>query len=769
MADDLRYPAFIVTPHPEDYQRRSSGGGQPLTFADMEQSRENMLQSCDVIKADLNKGERGNQIIGLARLKLRGEALAKSHRPVEAFTSETCPVIGDIDEAGELLVLVSPDKLDRLSKKIRSLGQVGSAHLTSIESFSLVEKERRFPLSVQSAVRDRLQHHRQARLKVRIPGFHLLASLFRDELEAQKLLHSYMGVQEGPYLYQGDFEIYAVQVQNIEAAMSLASLSFVDRLDLMPIYVSSSKSIIDTTGLQLANVPLQDLPIVAIVDSGIDPNSPLHPLVYGSINSVLPTYYNPSHGTSVAALAAATDGLVGKDIIPRCRLLDVTVVPNDDETAGETDDLYEDRLIRKLEEALDLYGDVVKLWNMSLATKPGLQLSAFSDLALVLDALHKKYNVMFVCAAGNSRLYRLQWPPDPNSLIDQWVGSPGDTVCGITVGSCTDENTPSDALAPAGAPSPFSPRGPVACGVIKPDLLEVGGNIAGDGFTEIGVSTIQRNGKPCSISGTSFSTPRVCGAGAEINACIEQSGMEYINSLLLTKALMLHHAKIPETFILGPNIRVSDYYGYGKPSSLPDTVRDQFWRSTTLIYGRLYPDREDIVIEDFPYPDGLCSDKRSCGQVWITMISDPILDPSFKTEYVRSNVDVHFGTVYQGKFTGQTKRNYTGTGHESSLIQEEHKWSPIKRYHSPSRMNCLGNLWKLRVSLSLREKESSLIKANPGKIKDYPVDVVIAITIADPFHRVQVNNQVLQKWRMKGYVPTQIEVASRLRTRFGIN
>jgi hypothetical protein len=164
-----RYPALIISARADDYQRRPSGGGNPRTFGDIEESQEKLLQSCDVIKTKLNTI--GSRTIGIARLKLRDDALAKSHRPVETFTNETCPVIGDLDETGELLVLVSPKTLDRLSKKVRSLGQTGLAHLTSIESFTLMERERRFPSRVRSAILDRLQHCGQARLKVRIPSF----------------------------------------------------------------------------------------------------------------------------------------------------------------------------------------------------------------------------------------------------------------------------------------------------------------------------------------------------------------------------------------------------------------------------------------------------------------------------------------------------------------------------------------------------------------------------------------------------------------------
>jgi len=73
--------------------------------------------------------------------------------------------------------------------------------------------------------------------------------------------------------------------------------------------------------------------------------------------------------------------------------------------------------------------------------------------------------------------------------------------------------------------------------------------------------------------------------------------------------------------------------------------------------------------------------------------------------------------------------------------------------------------FRLLVGISLRNSWELGAK----KVEDYQVDVVIAVTIADPLQLIQVNNQVLQKWRMRGYIPTQIEVAPRLRARFVTN
>lgn len=771
MVDDLHFPALIVSPHIEDYRLQTGRGGNPRLFADVETAREKLLIDCEVIKSRLERAGQGTQSVGIASLKLREDAMAKSHRPREAFTQDTCPVIGDFEEPGELLVLVSSPTLDRLSRKLRSLGQRGSAHLTSIESFTLLDVEKRFPSSIRAAVNHDLETQGHSLLKVRVPNFHLFSPIYQQELE-EKLL-ALEGVEDTPYLHQGGFLVYAVKIQDMSDAMKIASLQFIEQLSLMPTYASSGSAVIDVANVRLAiDHSLNDLPIVAVVDSGIDPNSPLEALVYARESFVPSPYYNPLHGTSVAALVAAQEGIVRSTLIPRCRLIDVTVVPNNDTSFGSTDTLYENILVRRLEAAVDRYSDVAKHWNLSLAAQTtSTRPTAFSDLGMALDNLHKRYGVTFYCSPGNCRSYRPEWPPDPNGSGQEWIASPGDALCGITVGSCTPDDSPGNALAPGGVPSPFSPRGPVAYSIVKPDLVEVGGNVGSDGFTRIGVNTIRGNGEYYADIGTSFSTPRVCGTSVELAACIERSNMAACNPLLLSKALLLHHAYVPSTFTGGTNIRLSDFYGYGKPTSLENMIGDPFWRSTSLIYGQLCPDGQEIFIDDFPYPDGLCSHQQFWGHAWITMVSEPVVDPSFKTEYARSSIEVHFGVVRQingqsEKFVSQTSCVHTSGNSQLPLNKEEYKWSPVKQYRSNPILRCSGDRWRLRVHMTLRDKESDIVRAAPNKAREYPVNVVVTVTIEDPLRSVQVSNQMVQKWRARGNVFAQIEVANRLRTQF---
>jgi hypothetical protein len=59
------------------------------------------------------------------------------------------------------------------------------------------------------------------------------------------------------------------------------------------------------------------------------------------------------------------------------------------------------------------------------------------------------------------------------------------------------------------------------------------------------------------------------------------------------------------------------------------------------------------------------------------------------------------------------------------------------------------------------------LKADPGRVGEYGVPVVIAVTVEDPTHAVQVNNEMAVKWRARGYVTEEVQVQPRVRARFG--
>ncbi|AOR63765.1 hypothetical protein [Pectobacterium wasabiae] len=55
-------------------------------------------------------------LAGIVKVTLKEEALAKSHRPLNLFSPQTCPIVGSLD-FGELLVSATATGLNKLKSK----------------------------------------------------------------------------------------------------------------------------------------------------------------------------------------------------------------------------------------------------------------------------------------------------------------------------------------------------------------------------------------------------------------------------------------------------------------------------------------------------------------------------------------------------------------------------------------------------------------------------------------------------------------------------
>lgn len=66
--------------------------------------------------------------------------------------------------------------------------------------------------------------------------------------------------------------------------------------------------------------------------------------------------------------------------------------------------------------------------------------------------------------------------------------------------------------------------------------------------------------------------------------------------------------------------------------------------------------------------------------------------------------------------------------------------------------------------MNLREQEMDRLHRFPNERSQYCVDFVVAITLLDPHHLVQVSNQIAQKWRARGNMLHQITTQQRIRS-----
>src|SRR5882724_2013956 len=135
MPEQLRFPIKVVIPVAADFQAPHAGGGARKTFGEVTaEVRTELAGQLESVNEHFFGGlERASVLPVVAKVILKGKALAKSHRPSALFNPFTCPIIGGRD-FGEILISVRPDGFSRLLQKLREDDTAtGKADISTIE------------------------------------------------------------------------------------------------------------------------------------------------------------------------------------------------------------------------------------------------------------------------------------------------------------------------------------------------------------------------------------------------------------------------------------------------------------------------------------------------------------------------------------------------------------------------------------------------------------------------------------------------------------
>lgn len=307
---------------------------------------------------------------------------------------------------------------------------------------------------------------------------------------------------------------------------------------------------------------------IGIIDSGVNFGHPL--LAYAEQSAISP-YAGWSHadenghGTSVASLAVYGD-VYGRAEIPdfdaqfwvsSARVVDAAGEFPTDVTVPEV-----------MEEAVkQLRADYsCRIFNISLGD-PNL---VYADgrpgpWAATLDRLARDLDILFVVSTGNQRTVVSALGEDilkeyPGYLLDAGsrILDPATAANILTVGSLAHANGLEDEdeelvgvrpICDAGAPSPFTRSGPGIRGMIKPDLVDYGGNAVWDGPTS---KVVSGGSKPSAgiwafhhepitrlfrtRSGTSFAAPIVAHKAASLLAAYPDAPASFLRAMLALSA-----------------------------------------------------------------------------------------------------------------------------------------------------------------------------------------------------------------------------------------
>lgn len=301
------------------------------------------------------------------------------------------------------------------------------------------------------------------------------------------------------------------------------------------------------------------------------------------------------HGTGVSGVAVY--GNVGQCIHersfqPNTWLFSARVTNQDNEY--DPDLLLENQLGSAIRYFTENYPNC-KVINISLgdANLPYREGQKQFALAAKIDEIAYEYqhkNLVFVISAGNSyygvdsdELFRRDYP---NYLLDDEarIIEPATAAIALTVGSLSlgtgSLQYPEDARRCAiarlsGYPSPFTRTGFGVDGMIKPDLVDFGGDLVLDGAriipSEPGVAvlTLAKNYEKSlfrAYCGTSFAAPRVANMAAQLFTQFPNATSNLIRALIVNSAQL--PVEIPDSLQGKKSAQANKrlkIYGYGQP------------------------------------------------------------------------------------------------------------------------------------------------------------------------------------------------------------
>lgn len=683
------------------------------------------------------------------RVKLIAKAAAKSHRPENLLSQQSCPIIGS-GRLGELFVKATPRGLDRLGDLIKNnQSDRIKKELSCIETIEpITPVYRRRGREAVDVLRRSPRGKQGFVTRVRLFNFGKDGDQPRlvDDL-ATTCRQRNLGLSRAGYSVSS--YTYAVECKDVADVEALSRVIGVRSITHMPLVRTIRPRMFNPKSLP--KLPgrkenTSDFPVVVVVDSGISDRVPeLKSWIVGRDSQVAPQYQNTDHGTFVAGLicwgSELNPTITGLDGGP-CGVFDLQVIPNDDPAKGDTLALLESEFLVSLESALREHSNRYKVWNLSLGTDVVCSLDEFSALAEELDNLQEKYQVSFVISAGNyDSPPLLDFPRTAEQQTAGRITTPADSVLGITVGAISHvdykKNGPKEHH-----PSAFSRHGAGPNYVIKPDLVHYGGSCSTDLNHVSGIRSVNGSGSAENL-GTSFAAPLVSRMLAQIYHQITPTP-----SAVLARALLTHHARDPRSKQRVPD-GDENYFGFGLPAPPPYCL-ECMSHSSTLVFDDILRPGYFLEWDDFPYPPSLHRNGKYFGEIWMTVAFAPARGARWGTEYCETHIDAHFG-VYRGKksrSTGLVKTTFVGlvppehknTGllYESYQVEKLRKWAPVRTYYGHlGEKGERGDRWRLKLQLLTRHGVEDEEAFGPQPFS-------LIITISDPEKKAPVYDEMAQ-------------------------
>jgi subtilisin family serine protease len=308
-----------------------------------------------------------------------------------------------------------------------------------------------------------------------------------------------------------------INKKTFEDIIKLREISKIDRPPRP--YIEYQMLSIPLEQFDYVNAPKENSVAIGVIDSGIISS---HPLLKNAVGDELfvPGQKNKNqiespvddvgHGTKVASVALYGDikkCIEERVFNPEIWILSAKIMyksegPNGSKPIAKYDDdkLLEHQFERTVNYFIENYKNC-KVINISFGNnlKEMYENERQFPLATLIDELAKKHNIIFVVSTGNLNWKNFGFPDEyPNYLINEdrnvKIIDPSSSAYAITVGSICQEYMPGPrnegqnlnlfdqqeinySPAKTDYPSPFTRVGPGYKGMIKPELVETGGNV----------------------------------------------------------------------------------------------------------------------------------------------------------------------------------------------------------------------------------------------------------------------------------------------------
>jgi len=312
------------------------------------------------------------------------------------------------------------------------------------------------------------------------------------------------------------------------------------------------------------NVSIDELPIVAVLDTGVDFPAELEPLI---VEHWVPPGAAPGdkkHGTNVASKVAFEnlgEQLASGVLTPRARIIDCNIrgLDPDSKKTDRPDLICNSTMIARIKEAVLRYKNITKIFNFSSSEESPIQGDEISILGYELDVLAVQYGVKFTISAGNHYLYRSQ--DSLEGILqddDNRIAAPADSMLNIAVGAIVGAEH-KEGLSRQYDVAPYSRIGPGFRGFRKPDIVSYAGTMTKTDFVppDDYAMMIASGGQWAFEAGTSFTAPTVAGDLAEISQSVPDQ------DILMSEALLYHGAEMPIREVTKKKITRDDNAFYG--------------------------------------------------------------------------------------------------------------------------------------------------------------------------------------------------------------